>query len=140
MQEYEIIGNITKDLKLEYSKENKPYLVIPVAVKNKENDTTYINFVCFDKMAETHIKYLSKGDKVFIKGIIKNKVTEYQGKKTYGYTFYANQIKYLVSKNQIKKSEETIQDTINQVEHPVEEDPFKEFGDSIVISDDDLPF
>ena len=57
MQEYEVIGNITRDLKLEYSKNgNKPYLVIPVAVNNRENDTTYINFVCFDKMAELHIK------------------------------------------------------------------------------------
>lgn len=140
MQEYEVIGNITKDLKIEYSKGNKPYLVIPVAVNNKENDTTYINFVCFDKMAETHAKYLSKGNQVFIRGVIKNKISEYQGKKTYGYTFYANQIKYLVPKNQIKKSEDEIQDIIQQVENPVEEDPFKEFSNSIEISDEDLPF
>lgn len=140
MQNLIFIGRITHDLELRYSEKNKPYLVLPIAINSGNDNTTYIKFLCYEKAAETHYKYLSKGDLILVKASIKNKVEEYQGHKNYTYSFYANQVNYLSTKKTMAKSEELIQETAQQTDKKEETDPFKDFGEEIQLSDEDLPF
>ena len=100
MQNSIFVGRITHDLELRYSDKNKPYLVLPLAINNGKDNATYINFLCYDKSAETHIKYLSKGDLVLVRASIRNKVEEYQGHKNYTFSFFANQVLYLSTKKE----------------------------------------
>lgn len=150
-QELDVIGRIANEVELRYSTSNKAILRLAVIVNNGENNKTTFNFVCFDKSAETHSKYLTKGDLVRIKGTIQNKVEEYEGFKFYSYNLYANQILYLsTKKSKLSKTpgEEVIDNMVKQnnqninsdIESVTQEDPFKDFGEEIQLSDDDLPF
>lgn len=69
-----LTGNICKELKLEYTKNNKCYVQNTIAVKKdkKNEDGTYqsdfIDFVAFEKKGEYLNQYASKGDKIEING------------------------------------------------------------------------
>lgn len=69
-----ITGNLCKDLKLEYTKNNKEVLENTIAVqkgiKNKDGvyESDFIDFVVFEKKALYLSEYAKKGDKVEITG------------------------------------------------------------------------
>ncbi len=69
-----ITGNLCKDLKLEYTKNNKEVLENTIAVqkgiKNKDGvyESDFIDFVVFEKKALYLNEYAKKGDKVEIAG------------------------------------------------------------------------
>lgn len=69
-----ITGNLCKDLKLEYTKNNKEVLENTIAVqkgiKNKDGvyESDFIDFVVFEKKALYLNEYAKKGDKVEITG------------------------------------------------------------------------
>ena len=154
-QELDVIGRIANEVELRYSTSNKAILRLAVIVNNGENNKTTFNFVCFDKTAETHSKYLSKGDLVRIKGTMQNKIEEHNDYKFYGYNLYANQILYLnTKKSKLSKTpgEEVIEQVVDNmvkqnnqninsdIESDMQSEPFKDFGEEIQLSDDMLPF
>lgn len=70
-----VTGNICKDMKLEYTKNNKEVLTntiaVPKGIKNEQTgqyESDFIEFVCFEKKANYLNQYATKGSKVEIAG------------------------------------------------------------------------
>lgn len=131
-----LIGRITKDLELRYTKEGKPVLDLNLAINNAKNDTTFITTTVFGKVAETTEKYCQKGDLIGVSGIIKNYNWEDKnGNKHYDYTFLANKISFLQTKQKQDNTQEQQEQT----------DIYSQFGTTITAEqvdnlDMDLPF
>lgn len=104
-----LIGRITKDLELRYTKEGKPVLDLNLAINNAKNDTTFITTTVFGKVAETTSQYCQKADLIGVSGMIKNHNWEDKnGNKHYDYTFLANKVTFLQTKlKQESKQEQT---------------------------------
>ena len=137
-----LIGRITKDLELRYTKENKAVLEVPIAVNNGENDTTFINVSVFGKVAENTAKYCSKGSLLGIRAIVKNHNWEdKEGKKHYDYSFIASQITFLSTNNKSVETGKATEEELKVDSQPkITDDVFSDFGNSIGISDEDIAF
>lgn len=84
MNNVNIIGRFTKDMKLEYSQGGTAYLRNSIAVdrKGKDDTTDFFNVTAFGKSAEFIDKYFSKGSKVAISGHLQSdSYTSKDGKK-----------------------------------------------------------
>ena len=128
---FTIIGRLTRDPETRYTKGNKAVTLINIAVNNGKDDTTFIRLTAFDKLAELVSKYSKKGDLIGTQSIIKNHNWEDKnGNKHYDYSFIINKISFLAKGN---KQEETKQEVKKETH-----DPFQEFGDMIEVNDNFL--
>lgn len=159
-----LIGRLTKDPELRRSNSGMAICSFTVAVnrigsnQNGENQTDFINCVCFDKQAENLSRYMTKGRLISVDGRIQTRNYDNQeGKRVYVTEVVATNIQYLESKSSTQNSipnNNGYNGTSNKdvtpfdFEQPsttsptveVDNDPFASFGESVEISDNDLPF
>ena len=127
MNNFLCTGRLTKNPELKYTTENKPICSIDIAINNGKDDTTFLPITIFGKMAEVTNEYCKKGDLVGITGIIKNHNWEdKEGKKHYDYSFIANRVQFLSTK---QKEEKPVQNK------GISDEVFEEFGEQIEIDD-----
>ena len=148
-----LIGRLTKDPELRYTGSNIAVATFSLAVnrnfsnQNGEREADFINIVVWRKQAENVKNYLTQGSQVAIDGRIQTRSYDDQdGKKRYVTEVVADNVEFLGSKSSTKASNDMM-DNPFQVENEVDlkttdvkDDPFKDFGDEIKNSDDDLPF
>lgn len=128
-----LIGRITKDLELRYTKDNKAVCDINIAVSNGKDDTSFIKVAVWNKTAETTAQYCKKGDLIGVRGLIKNHNWEDEERnKHYDYTFLADRVSFLSTKKSDEKSEKDINEQIH------ENDPFEEYAEKVEIDDNFL--
>lgn len=135
-------GNICKDIELKYTANNVAVLMNTIAVrndyKNKDGkyDSQFINFVAYRNNAEYLSKYTSKGSKIVLEGKWNNR----NYKKQDGSTVYVSEM--IVERVELLSSVTTTKPAENKSDGSEKnaEDPFKEFGEEIIINDSDLPF
>lgn len=141
MNKVVLIGRLTRDPELRYTSNNTPVATFTLAVNRNhtnedgEKEADFINVVVWKKTAESVKNYLVKGRQVAINGRIQ--VRDYEddnGNKRYVTEVIAEGVEFLGS-NKDKDLAET-------KEEPQKEqgNPFEEFGKSIEINEDDLPF
>jgi len=101
--------------------------------------------VAWEKRAEVLSKYLKKGDPVLITGA--NKTDKYQnenGENRYKKYVLVDGFEFLprAREEHIPEEPDYIKENIEpQTENnQLENDPFKEFGDTVVLTDAELPF
>jgi single-strand DNA-binding protein len=142
MNNFSIIGRLTKNPELRYTINNKAVTTINVAVNNNKNDTTFLPIMIFNKLGESINKYCEKGDMLGITGIIKNNNWEDKnGNKHYDYNFIAQNITFVSKKdNSIKKDKKPENELKNELKDDLSDEVFAQFGESIEISDDDIAF
>lgn len=121
-----LIGRITKDLEIRYTSNEKAVCEFSLAINRDKENTDFINCVVWNKPAENLVKYQSKGSLISVIGELRTDTYEKDGEKRYKTYVLVNNIEYLSS---IKKDE------IKE-----ESDPFKEFGETIEVSQEELPF
>ena len=135
MQKFIATGNLTKDLELRYTKDNKPVIETVLAVRRGYTDETdFITIQVWNKQAENLAKYCGKGSKILVEGEIR--VTSYKNKedKTIYKTYVmVNNVEYLESKP--KQKEE-----VKKEEKVETSNPYQDFADEIEITNDMLPF
>lgn len=103
MNKFEIIGRLTKDAEIRYTKENKKVVSFTIAVNNTKDDSTFFKINAFNGTADLIEKYTKKGDLIYIEGMVRNNNYEDKnGNKHYEYVFIANKIEFL-SKIENKK-------------------------------------
>lgn len=135
-------GNICKDIELKYTTNNIAVLMNTIAVrndyKNKDGkyDSQFINFVAYRNNAEYLSKYATKGSKILLEGKWNNR----NYKKQDGSTVYVSEM--IVERVELLSSVTTTKPAENKSDGSEKnaEDPFKEFGEEIIINDSDLPF
>ena len=160
-----LIGRLTRDPELRRSNTGMAVCNFSVAVnrgfagQNNEPQTDFINCVCFDKQAENLSRYMTKGRLISVDGRIQSRSYDNQeGKRVYVTEVVATNIQYLESKSSTQGTTNSYSNnnsynnapsndvTPFDFEQPsaptveVDNDPFASFGESVEISDNDLPF
>ena len=152
-----LIGRLTKDPELRTTPTGRNVCQFSVAVSrnftnaNGEREADFINCVVWDKQAENLVKYQKKGNQIAVEGRIQTRnYDDKDGKKVYVTEILASNIRFLDSKgtgatgntsfNNLPEPPMVDTSSNNMETVSVEKDPFEAFGDSIEISDNDLPF
>ena len=138
-----LIGRLTADPELRYSSSNKAYTRFTLAVnrdykkENGETEADFISIVAWEQLAETVHKYVKKGHRICVEGRIQTgSYDKDDGTKGYLTDVIMNHIDFLEKKStDDRPAPEYTEETSNETE-----DPFKDFGDTVQLTDDDLPF
>ena len=135
-----LIGRLTRDVELRYTAKGDAVASFTVAVNRQftnsqgEREADFINCVMWRKAAENFAKYTHKGSLVGIEGRIQTRSYEnQQGQRVYVTEIVADNFSLLDSKPKGNQ-----QNNARQASTPG--DPFANGGQSIDISDDQLPF
>ncbi len=150
-----LIGRLTRDPELRYTGSNVPVTTFSLAVNRPftnsagEREADFINIVVWRKQAENVKNYLSQGSQVAIDGRIQTRSYDGEdGKKRYVTEVVADNVQFLDSKGQ-KADNGDAGNAPTPYDFPAEDetsttsvksDPFADFGSSIEINDDELPF
>ena len=152
-----LIGRLTRDPELRYIGSNTPVATFSIAINRNftnsagEREADFINIVVWRKQAENVKNYLQQGSQVAIDGRIQSRSYEdKEGQKRYVTEVVADNVEFLGSKNSAnnsnskKDNDEPTPYDFGDKDEPkgtdVESNPFADFGSSIEISDDELPF
>ena len=153
-----LIGRLTRDPELRYTGNNTPVATFSLAVNRNfsnqagEREADFINIVVWRKQAENVKNYLTQGSQVAIDGRLQTRsYDDNNGQKRYVTEVIADNVEFLGSRSstnsnnmsQVPSSGPTPYDFGNTPEPKgtnVESNPFADFGSSIEISDDELPF
>lgn len=71
MNNINLIGRLTANAEVKYSKQGKAYCNFSIAVTYNKDETDFINCTAFDKIAENITKYTSKGKNLGISGTLR---------------------------------------------------------------------
>ncbi len=144
-----IIGRLTRDPEMRTTASGVNSTTFTVAVSRNytnqsgERDTDFLNCVTWRKQAENVAKYCKKGTQVAVEGRIQTRNYDAQdGTKRYVTEIIADNVTFLGGRNT------DVGDSSNNYVGPendiattdISEDPFKDFGSEVALSDDDLPF
>ena len=156
-----LVGRLTRDFDVRYGASNNAVARSSLAVdrqftnQNGEREADFINVVVWDKQAENVCKYVTKGRLVSVEGRLQSRsYDDKDGKKVYVTEVVALSVQFLSSgsnngSTSSSYSEPNPFDNIPEPSVPtqqpvqsvsVEKDPFESFGESVTISDNDLPF
>ena len=146
MNNVSIIGRITKDIELRATTSGLPAVSMFIAINNgKDKDgnkrpADFPKIYVYDKQAENVNEYCHKGSLVGITGRIKTRIWDKEdGTKGYETYILASRVQFLDTKAS-EGAGIPEPDYVPSKEEKEENDPFADFGESVEISDDDLPF
>ncbi len=158
-----LIGRLTRDPELRYTGSNIPVATFSLAVNRNftnqqgEREADFINIVVWRKQAENVKNYLSQGSQVAIDGRLQSRTYDgNDGQRRYVTEVVADNVEFLGSKNSSTNSNHSMpssnntdipeptpydfSDSSEQKGTDIDSNPFADFGASIEISDDELPF
>lgn len=145
-----LVGRLTRDPELRTTGTGISTTTFSLAVDgrpsaNGEPHTDFINIVVWRGQAENVCRYCSKGSMVAVIGRITSRSYDAQdGTKRYVTEVVADNVRFLSSKG--ASADNSVNYNMNNAGESsstpanLEEDPFKDFGSEVVLSDDDLPF
>ncbi len=150
-----LIGRLTRDPELRTTTSGIATTTFSLAVQRPftnqsgTRDADFINCVVWRRQAENVVKYCGKGSQVAVEGRIQ--VRNYDaddGTKRYVTEVVCDNVTFLGSKpnssSYNNEASSKYQSFGNKEESQpttdISEEPFKDFGEEIVLSDDDLPF
>ena len=148
-----LTGRFTRDPESRMGANNLEVARFSLACQNEfvsktgERDVEFVNCVAFGRTAQTINKFCKKGQMIACSGRIKNNSYDAQdGSKRYSTDIVVDQFEFLGSKGNSSDGDAYEASTsnvsmMNNIETTdVSEDPYKDFGEEINISSDDLPF
>lgn len=142
------IGRLTKEPEMRTTTNGKTNTTFTVAInrnfktKEGEQETDYIGCSAWNNLAENIAKYCTKGMLVAVEGRIQIRSYDAQdGTKRYVTEVLVENCTFLSGKGETSK-EETKEPTNSEIVQAVmnDEDPFKDFGNEMALSDEELPF
>lgn len=129
MNKVHLIGNLTRDPELRYTKHNTPVASYTIAINTRYGElqeTNFINITSWGKSGEFVSKYFKKGQPIALTGRLKNKNYEdSQGIKHYSIEVTTEDIEFVGNKKQ-----EEVQFV----------DEYNLENEEIINDDDELPF
>jgi single-strand DNA-binding protein len=136
-----LIGHLGDEIKMRYFEGGNCIGRFPLATNesyaNRQTgeritNTDWHNIVVRNKLAEICEKYLTKGDKVYLEGRIKNRQYEVEGQKRYTTEIHVQDMTFLSTKKELNTAPN--QPNTNPIP------PMQNANPSIPSDDDDLPF
>ena len=148
-----LIGRLTRDPELRYTGSNTAVATFSLAVNrnftnaNGEREADFINIVVWRKQAENVKNYLTQGSQT-------RSYDDQNGQRRYVTEVVADNVEFLGSKSSSNNANAAHQSSNSAEPTPydfgpsntepkgtdVDSNPFADFGSSIEISDDELPF
>lgn len=107
-----LIGHLGDEIKMHYFEGGNAIGRFPIATNEsytnkqtgeKVTTTDWHNIVVKNKLAEICEKYLTKGDKVYCEGKLKNKHWEQEGVKRYATEVHVTEMTFLSTKKSLEK-------------------------------------
>ena len=143
-----LIGRLSQDPEMRTTPNGVATTTFSVAVsrnftnQNGERETDFFRCVAWRKQAENIARYCQKGTQVAVEGRLQNRNYEAQdGTRRYVTEVIADNVSFLGSRGDASSNSSAPQEMGNDVEiNEASEDPFKDFGEEVTLSDDDLPF
>lgn len=149
-----LIGRLTKDPEMRSTGAGLAVTTFTLAVNrpfsdsNGERTADFINCVAWRRQAENIAKYCVKGTQVAAEGRIQTRTYDHtDGTKRYVTEVICDNVTFLSTKSDMNRSNssysmpEKNSYPSNDIETTdISEDPFKDFGEEIALSEDDLPF
>lgn len=153
-----LIGRLARDPEMRTTGSGVAVTRFTVAVsrpfnpQNGQPQTDFIGCVAWRKQAENIAKYCTKGSQVAVEGRIQTGSYDGQdGQKHYTTDIVADSVTFLGSRNSLNNDSQfdttgfsqpmpSYDESQSLPTTDIEEDPFKDFGEEIALSDDDLPF
>lgn len=154
-----LIGRLTRDPETRQTASGNVGVNFTIAVnrnfKNRDGviEADFIPVVCWSRQAESISKYCFKGSQVSVEGRMQVRNYDAQdGTKRYVTEVVADRVEFLTPKGGAGSSNASSDfmdapmdydmpdmPSVEETDIP-KEDPYKDFGDNITLSDDDLPF
>ncbi|WP_420222888.1 single-stranded DNA-binding protein [Pediococcus acidilactici] len=146
-----LVGRLTKDPEMRYTAAGVPVANFNLAVnrqftnQNGEREADFINCLIWRKPAENFCDFTHKGSLVGISGRVQTRsYTNQKDEKVYVTEVVAERFSLLESKEKDKSNSQPhspVQESNqSKSKHTNPNDPFANGGQSIDITDDDLPF
>ena len=147
-----LVGRLTRDPELRTTPNGIATYQISLAVnglpnQNGERTTDFINVQVWRRQAENVSKYCTKGSQVGVVGRIHTRSYDANdGSKRYVTEVVADNITFLGSSNKggtqysDPMPDYNVSQQASMPTTDITDDPFKDFGSEVVLSDDDLPF
>ena len=155
-----LIGRLARDPEMRTTMSGMNVTRFTIAVtrtyqdQNGERGADFINCVAWRKQAENIAKYCTKGTQVAVDGRIQTGSYDAQdGSKRYTTDIICDNVTFLGSKNDNNSYNNSFNNNNNYNEQSfnanqsndmptsdISEDPFKDFGEEVALSVDDLPF
>ena len=154
-----LIGRLARDPEMRTTGSGIAVTRFTVAVSRPFNpqggqpQTDFIGCVAWRRQAENIAKYCTKGSQVAVEGRIQTGSYDgADGQKHYTTDIVADNVTFLGSRNtqsgdtssydnaSYTQSMPNYEESQDMPTTDVSEDPFKDFGEEIALSDDDLPF
>ena len=105
-----LTGNLTKDPEVRYTRDQKAYAKMGIAVKrifSKEDEVDFFNMTAWGKTAEFCGKYLAKGSRVLVEGRLQTSLyNDKDGKKRTAYDIMIKNIEFAGGKSEKKADSE----------------------------------
>lgn len=141
MNKIELIGRVSNEPELRTTTSGMSVTTFNIAVNRKfknskgEYDTDFFTCKAFSKLAETINLYVKKGDKLGVSGSVYfSKYQAQDGTNRISTQVSVDEIDFLEPKKDTQKVE------VEEIETEEVEDPYKDMGDEIELTDEDLPF
>ena len=139
-----LIGRLARDPELRTTTSNISVATFTVAVNRPitpqnegDNGADFISCVVWRRAAENLVKYCHKGSQIAVEGRIQTrKYTTQDGTKRYATEVLVDNLTFLGTKD----STPQLESSTSQLESNTPQDPFKDFGEEIVLREEDLPF
>ena len=145
-----LIGRLTRDPELRTTPSGTATTSFTIAVdrtfvnqQTGQRETDFINCVAWRKQAENISRYCTKGTQVAVEGRIQTRNYEAQdGTKRYVTEVICDNVTFLGSKNSNNNDDSSMMsEPSSDIETTnLDEDPYANMGDEVVLTDDDLPF
>ncbi len=141
-----LTGRLGADIDLRYSPQGTAVGSFRLAVsrlftKEGQQDTDWINCVCFKKTAENASNFTRKGSLVGVTGRLQSRTYEKDGRTVYVTEVICDNVIFLDSKKDNQQNNQQSNGQQNQQQNnQQQQDPFANNGEPIDISDQDLPF
>ncbi|WP_226038283.1 single-stranded DNA-binding protein [Aquibacillus saliphilus] len=154
-----LVGRLTRDPDLRYTPNGVAVANFTLAVNRPfsnqqgEREADFINCVVWRRAAENLANFMNKGSLVGVDGRLQSRSFEGQdGKRVFVTEVVADTVQFLETKgssqgggqassgSQPNQNQNRPNNNNNDYANQNEQDPFKDNGEPIDISDDDLPF
>ncbi len=144
-----LIGRLSQDPEMRTTPNGVATTTFNIAVsrnftnQNGERETDFFRCVAWRKQAENIARYCHKGTQVAVEGRLQTNNYEAQdGTRRYSTDIVCDNVSFLGSRgDSTNQNSSAPQNMENDVEvNEASEDPFKDFGDEVTLTDDDLPF
>ena len=143
-----LVGRLTKDPELRTTSNGTSQTRFTLAVNRRtagqdgQREADFISCVAWRGTAEAIAKYLKKGRELAVEGRIQTGSYDAQdGTKRYTTDVVVDNFTFIGSGAGANASSDFNSDSSKDIATTdISEDPFKDFGNEVALSDDDLPF